>query len=241
MVTWQIINILSLRLDHTSERFTASTSVKISAVDGIVFYPVAMLGRGRPSLSKQQPLEQGALLRAARPARPAGPLSPLHVLSTASRWGRRPPLPSCPWDSSVAQPKFPHPGFELSACVSATASGAAGAPCHQRAVVVEEHSPPSPCPWPSFHLLQRTSPDPLEHSGTSRGFAVAPRNSSTIVMKVCQCHRCAVPHGAVPGPRGEPWSHPCAPLCVAVPAPNPAPSEPLRTGARPGAVARPPQ
>lgn len=99
--------------------------------------------------------------------------------------GGDPPLPSCPWDSSVAQPKFPHPGFELSAHVSVTASGAAGAPCHQRAVVAEEHSPPSPCPWPSFHLPHRASPDPLEHSGTSRGFAVAPRNSSAVVMKVC--------------------------------------------------------
>lgn len=193
-----------------------------------------------------EPLQAAATGVRSPPARsPAG--SPRGTSVTTPRAlhsilvGKETPLPSCPWDSLVAQPKFPHPGFELSARVSVTASGAAGAPCHQRAVVAEERSPPSPCPWPSFHLLQRASPDPLEHSGTSRGFAVAPRNSSAVVMKVCHCHRCAVPHGAAPGPRGEPRSHPCAPLCAALPAPNPAPSEPLRTGARLGAVARPPQ
>lgn len=198
MVTWQIINILSLRLDHTSERFTASTSVKISAVDGIVFYPVAMLGRGRPSLSKQQPLEQGALLHAARPARPAGPLSPLHVPSTASRWGRRPPLPSCPWDSSVAQPKFPHPGFELSACVSVTASGAAGAPCHQRAVVAEEHSPPSPCPWLSLELQHRCD------------------EGLPVPSMCCTSRSCARPAGRAPVPSL------CSPLCSCT-SPEPSP------------------
>lgn len=185
MVTWQIINILSLRPDHTSERFTASTSVKISAVDGIVLHPVAMLGRaGRASPSSSHWSKDPSCVQPGRLA----PRDLCHHSTCPPQHlggGRRRPLPSCPWDSSVAQPKFPHPGFELSAHVSVTASGAAGAPCHQRAVVAEEHSPPSPCPWPSFHLPHRASPDPLEHSGTSRGFAVAPRNSSAVVMKVC--------------------------------------------------------
>lgn len=49
MVTWPIINTLSLRLDYTSERFTASTSVGISAV----FRPAETVGRQSPPAALQ--------------------------------------------------------------------------------------------------------------------------------------------------------------------------------------------
>lgn len=198
MVTWQIINILSLRLDHTSERFTASTSVKISAVDGIVFYPVAMLGRAvRASPSSSHWSKEPSC---AQPGRLAPRDLCHHSTCPPQHLGGEgdPPLPSCPWDSSVAQPKFPHPGFELSACVSVTASGAAGAPCHQRAVVAEEHSPPSPCPWLSLELQHRCD------------------EGLPVPSMCCTSRSCARPAGRAPVPSL------CSPLCSCT-SPEPSP------------------
>lgn len=141
MVTRQITNLFSLRLGHTSERFAASTGVRV------VLVVVVCLTQ---QLHPEGPPEPRA--GTETPARiPGGAAAPSHAgpvpqpRTPALAWGGD-PQPSCPWDCLVAQPRFPAPRFELLLHAGVTATGAAAAPCHQCAAGAEEQSPPAPCP-----------------------------------------------------------------------------------------------
>lgn len=93
MVTWQIINILSLRLDHTSERFTASTSIRIMLLMITVFHLVAApRGAVRASRRKSDSCEDPF---ATRPAR----------TGAADRWPRGAAHPS--WNEEETLSSLP--------------------------------------------------------------------------------------------------------------------------------------